>query len=142
LQPALRSGTLETMPLTFAESPHSVRATADLLLAALHRRELTVFARIDHGGAARAAGLELSDEELLIFGDPRAGTLLMQADQEVGYELPLRLLVWDAAGGTRIGYRAPGELVERYDVESRPEVLNRMGVLLEELVAEALRDES
>jgi beta-galactosidase len=130
------------MTLTFAESPHGVHATSDRLVAALRRRELTLFARIDHGGAARAAGLELPDEELLIFGDPRAGTLLMQADPEVGYELPLRVLVWDAAGRTHIGYRPPSELAERYGVESRAEVLDRMSALLQELVAEALRDGS
>jgi beta-galactosidase len=128
------------MTLTFAESPHAVRPTSDRLVAALHRRELTLFARVDHGGGARAAGLALPDEELLIFGDPRAGTLLMQADPEVGYELPLHVLVWEAGGGTRIGYRHPIELRERYDVEARAEVLDRMGALLEELVAEAVRD--
>ena len=76
------------MSLVAVNSPHSVPVTMDLLLAALERRGITVFARIDHGGGARAAGLELADEELVIFGDPRAGTPLMQANPEIGYELP------------------------------------------------------
>jgi uncharacterized protein (DUF302 family) len=128
------------MSLTFAESPYGVRATSDRLVASLRGRELTLFARVDHGGAAHAAGLELPDEELLIFGDPRAGTLLMREDPEVGYDLPLRVLVWDAAGRTRIGYRHPRELADRYGLESRAEVLDRMAALLEALVAEAVRD--
>jgi uncharacterized protein (DUF302 family) len=81
------------MSLTAAESPHSVSETMDRLVAALDRRGIAVFARVDHGGGARAAGLE-RDEELLVFGDPRVGTLLMQADPTIGYELPLRALVW------------------------------------------------
>src|SRR5712691_13263390 len=98
------------MSLTTAKSVHSVPATVDRVIAALGRRGITVFARIDHAAGARKAGLELGDEELLIFGDPRAGTALMQADAAVGYELPLRLLIWDAGGETMIGYRRPTEL--------------------------------
>src|SRR4030081_1403704 len=93
------------MPLEVTKSAQPVAATADRLIAALEGRGITVFARIEHGGGARAAGLELPDEELLVFGDPRAGTPLMQDDPQGGYELPLRLLVWEAGGGTLLGYR-------------------------------------
>jgi uncharacterized protein (DUF302 family) len=125
------------MPLEVAKSPHPVAATADRLVAALEGRAITVFARIDHAGGARAAGLALADEELLVFGDPRAGTPLMAEDPQAGYELPLRLLVWEADGGTLVGYRPPTELAERYAVGARSELLARMGKLLEDLVAEA-----
>jgi uncharacterized protein (DUF302 family) len=125
------------MSLRVLQSPHSVAATADRLLAALSERGITMFARIDHAGGARAVGLELPDEELVIFGDPRAGTLLMQLDPEVGHELPLRLLVWDAAGRTLVGYRPPNELAERYAVGGQAELLGRMTALLEGLVAES-----
>lgn len=84
------------MSLTTAKSPHSVPATVDRMIAALGRRGITLFARIDQAAGARQAGLELADEELVIFGDPRVGTLLMQRDAAIGYELPLRLLIWDA----------------------------------------------
>jgi uncharacterized protein (DUF302 family) len=125
------------MPLQVTKSPHPVAATADRLIAALEGRGITVFARIDHAGGARAAGLELPDEELLVFGDPRAGTPLMQDDPQVGYELPLRLLVWEAGGETLVGYRPPTELAERYAIGARSELLARMTKLLEGLVAEA-----
>jgi beta-galactosidase len=75
---------------------------------------------------------------VVIFGDPHAGTPLMQTDPQVGYELPLRLLVWDAGGQTTIGYRRPTELVADYQLAARLDVLERMTALLEQLVAEAI----
>jgi uncharacterized protein (DUF302 family) len=126
------------MALVAAVSPHGVRATIERVLAELETRGIQVFARIDHAAGARAAGLELSDEEVVIFGDPHVGTLLMRSDPEVGYELPLRLLVWDAGGQTMIGYRAPTEIAADYRLTDRVAVLQRMTALLEQLVAEAI----
>lgn len=125
------------MSMITSTSPHSVGVTADRLEAALRNRGIELFARVDHGGGARAAGLELADEELLIFGDPHAGTPLMQSDPTVGYELPLRVLVWDAGGETKLGYQPPPELADGYAVADRLEALERMGGLLAQLVAEA-----
>jgi uncharacterized protein (DUF302 family) len=127
------------MSLTAARSAHSVPATVDRLIGALGRRGITVFARIDHAAGARKAGLELADEELVIFGDPRAGTPLMQADPAVGYELPLRLLVWDAGGQTMIGYRRPTELRDDFALADQLETLRRMDNLLAQITAEAAR---
>lgn len=124
------------MSLTTAESAHSVPATVDRLVAALSKRRISVFARIDHAAGARQAGLELADEVLVIFGDPRVGTLLMQADAAVGYELPLRVLVWDAGGRTVIGYRQPTELANDFRVAFQLETLKRMENLLAQLIAE------
>jgi uncharacterized protein (DUF302 family) len=118
-------------------SPHGVGETVDRLIAALEQWSITVFARIDHAGAAREVGLQLADEELVIFGDPRAGTPLMETDPAVGLELPLKVLVWDAAGVTMLGYRPPTELADLYPIANRVEVLERMQALLETLVAEA-----
>lgn len=126
------------MSLTIAESPHSVTATIDRVLAALEARGIELFARVDHGGGARAAGLQLADEELLIFGDPKVGTPLMQGDPSIGYELPLRLLVWDDAGQTRIGYQRPSDLADDYGVADHLDVLERMDQLLQRLVAESV----
>jgi uncharacterized protein (DUF302 family) len=125
------------MSLIAANSPHTVASTMDRLVAALERRGIAVFTRIDHGGGARDAGLPLAEEEVLVFGDARVGTLLMQDDPEIGYELPLRVLVWDADVQTKVGYRAPVELADSYAVADREEVLRRMGALLEALVAES-----
>ena len=127
------------MSLTTTRCAHSVPATVDRVMAALGKRGITVFARIDHAAGAREAGLALADEELLIFGDPRVGTPLMQADPAVGYELPLRLLIWDAGGQTMIGYRRPTELADNFALADQLETLRRMEHLLEQISAEASR---
>ena len=108
------------------------------LLEAIERRKLTVFARIDHAGAARQAGLELADEELVIFGNPSAGTPLMQGDPRSGIELPLRILVWRAGTVAQIGYLDPRELARRYDVDQHQTTLEAMAKLLGDIVAEAV----
>src|SRR5260370_22189444 len=117
------------MSLISGKSAHSVSETVGRLIAALGRRGITVFARIDHAAGARKAGLELADEELVIFGDPRAGTVLMQADATVGYELPLRLLIWDAGGPTIIGYRRPTELPKHLALDNHLETLHHKQAL-------------
>jgi uncharacterized protein (DUF302 family) len=129
------------MPLTTADSPHSVRVTVDRVVAALEQRGIRVFAHIDHAAGAHAAGIELPDNVVLIFGDPKVGTFLIQDDPTTGYELPLRLLFWDAAGQTMIGYRRPFELAKEYALENRSELLEKMGRLLEDLVTESTSDE-
>jgi uncharacterized protein (DUF302 family) len=130
------------MSLITTRSAHSVPATVDRLIAALGRRGIAVFARIDHAAGARKAGLELADEELVVFGDPRVGTPLMQADASVGYELPLRLLIWDARGQTMIGYRRPTELVDDFALADQLETLRRMEKLLEQITAETSRPDA
>jgi uncharacterized protein (DUF302 family) len=83
-------------------------------------------------------GLELAAEEVLIFGNPRVGTALMERDPAVGYELPLRLLVWDAGGQTKIGYRPPTELGGDYELGDQVAVLERLHQLLEQIVTDTV----
>jgi uncharacterized protein (DUF302 family) len=112
--------------------------TVGRLILAIESRALTVFARIDHAAGAREAGLELADEQVVLFGNPRAGTPLMQDDPRIGVELPLRILVWADADGVLLGYRDPHELAGGYDIaaEHRP-ILEQMATLLDALADEA-----
>jgi uncharacterized protein (DUF302 family) len=119
------------------ESASAYSETASRLGEAIERRGLTLFARIDHAAAARGVGLELAPEEIFIFGNPQAGTGLMQADPRVGYELPLRILVWQEGERVLVGYRDPSELADRYDVGEHRPILERMTALLAELAEEA-----
>jgi uncharacterized protein (DUF302 family) len=111
--------------------------TVSRLLEAIEERNLTVFARIDHAAGARAAGLELASEEVVAFGNPRAGTPLMQSDPRVGIELPLRILAWEDEQGALLGYRDPRELARDYDVGENRDALEAMASLLDALVTAA-----
>jgi uncharacterized protein (DUF302 family) len=108
-----------------------------MLLEGVERRGLTLFARIDHAGAAREVGLELADEEVFLFGNPRAGTPLMQSDRRLGIELPLRVLVWSENGQVLLGYRDPRELAGEYDLAEHQAILGQMASLLADIVDEA-----
>jgi uncharacterized protein (DUF302 family) len=111
--------------------------TLDRLLDAVRRQGLSVFARVDHAAAARDAGLELASEEVVLVGNPQAGTPLMQSDPRVGIELPLRLLVWEDDEGTLVGYRDPRELSQTYHLAAHEPILARMAQLLEEVAGAA-----
>ena len=112
-------------------------ATVRRLLDAIARRGLTVFAQIDHAAAAREDGMELADEAVVVFGNPRAGTPLMQEDPKIGIELPLRMLVWNDGEQTMLGYNDPRDLSRLYQVAPRAVTLEAMSALLEELAHEA-----
>jgi uncharacterized protein (DUF302 family) len=89
--------------------------TMDRLAAAVAERGMAVLARIDHAAAAAKVGMQLLPTQVLIFGNPRAGTPLMEVAQTMGIDLPLRALVWqDEAGATWLGYNDPAWLGERH----------------------------
>lgn len=96
-------------------SAHSVPQTIDRLVSAVTSRGLTVFARIDHAANAAQVEMELRPTQLLIFGNPRGGTPLMQDRQTAGIDLPLRALAWeDAAGAVWLTYDDPRRLARRH----------------------------
>ncbi|MGB7097362.1 MAG: DUF302 domain-containing protein [Xanthobacteraceae bacterium] len=103
--------------LTTISSQHSVKATIDRLENAARAKGLTIFARIDHAAGATSVGLPLRPTELLIFGNARGGTPLMQLAQTIGIDLPLKALAWeDAAGKTWLSYNEPAWVAERHGV--------------------------
>jgi uncharacterized protein (DUF302 family) len=96
-------------------SVHTPKDTMDRLEAAVKAKGMTVFARIDHAAGATAAGLSLRPTELLIFGNAKAGTPLMQSVQAIGLDLPLKALVWqDGADDTWLSYNDPAWLARRH----------------------------
>jgi uncharacterized protein (DUF302 family) len=106
---------MATDGLISIKSNHGPKETMDRLVAQLQAKGLTVFARIDHAAGARDAGLALRPTELVIFGNARGGTPLMQANQSIGIDLPLKALVWqDASGSTWLSYNDPAGLAQRH----------------------------
>ncbi len=97
------------------KSAHSVAHSIDRLESLVRERGLMVFARIDFSGDAARAGLALADEQMLIFGNPKAGTALMQENALAGLDLPLKVLAWqDAQGQTWLAYNDPGYVIARH----------------------------
>ncbi|MBV8210871.1 MAG: DUF302 domain-containing protein [Burkholderiaceae bacterium] len=96
-------------------SVHSVAETLDRLERLLKERGVIVFARIDFSADAVRAGLAMRAEQMLVFGNPKAGTPLMQAAPASGIDLPLKALAWeDAEGKTWLAYNAPEYVVRRH----------------------------
>jgi uncharacterized protein (DUF302 family) len=95
-------------------SPRSVAETIERLSAIIVDKGLKQFALIDHSGEARANGLELRETKVVIFGSPLAGTPVMAAVPLAALDLPLKVLVFDDGGQTKVCYTAPVELARRY----------------------------
>lgn len=125
--------------LLSAQSRAGFSETLERLLGAIEARGLTLFARIDHGAGAAAAGLTLRPTQLLIFGNARGGTPLMQAQQLLGIELPLRALVWqDAALNTWISWSDVQWLARRFTLpQTASEAVTKLAAMLQGLVKQA-----
>jgi uncharacterized protein (DUF302 family) len=96
-------------------SRHSVAQTGDRLESLLKAHNVLVFARIDFSGDAARAGLNMRAQQLIVFGNPKAGTPLMVAAPQVGLDLPLKALIWeDNEGRTWIAYNEPRYLLARH----------------------------
>jgi uncharacterized protein (DUF302 family) len=98
-------------------SRHSVDETVAKLETLLRAKGLTVFALVDHSGEAAKVGLTMPPTKLVIFGNPKAGTLLMLAAPSVAIDLPLKILVsQDSQGKVWVSYNSPAYLKERHGV--------------------------
>ena len=124
--------------LTTIKSSHAPRETMNRLEAAVTAKGLTVFARIDHAEGASAAGLSLRPTEVLIFGNAKGDTPLMQAVQTIGIDLPLKALVWqDAAGDTWLSWNDPAWLVARHGASGAEAVAGKLGAVLDDVAKAA-----
>ena len=101
-------------------SPHPAQDTADLLESFLRSKGMKIFARIDQAAEAAAVGLQLRPTILLMFGNPQAGTPLMQQFPGLALDLPLKALIWEEAGKVQVTFTSPEELRERYNLPFTP----------------------
>jgi uncharacterized protein (DUF302 family) len=99
-------------------SPRSVADTVARLTAMVSAKGMKLFAVIDQADQARQAGLDLRDTMLVIFGSPAAGTPVMAAFPLAALDLPLKVLVWDDAGQTKVSYYAPAWLAARHHLSA------------------------
>jgi uncharacterized protein (DUF302 family) len=124
--------------LTTIKSSHTPRETMNRLEAAVIAKGLTVFAWIDHAEGATAIGLPLRPTEVLIFGNAKGGTPLMQAVQTAGIDLPLKALIWqDAAGDTWLSYNDPAWIAARHGASGVEAVADKLAAVLADVAKAA-----
>jgi uncharacterized protein (DUF302 family) len=117
-------------------SKYSVAETVERFESLLKTKGVKLFALVDHGGEAEKAGLKMPPTKLLIFGNPKGGTPVMQAAPTIAIDLPLKALVWEDAGGkVWVGFNDPAYLAERHRVSAE---LTKNISVVEGLVDQAL----
>lgn len=133
--PSLVAGVETGAGLVTVPSAMTVADTVSRITAAVEANDaLSIVATVDHAAAAQEAGLELPPTTLLLVGNPRAGTPLMQASRSVAIDLPQKLLVWeDEEGQTQVTYNDPAYLAQRHGIEGQDELLQMITQALEML---------
>ena len=124
---ALMSAPVFAQEMISKTSAHSVPVTMDRLQAAVEGAGATVFARVDHAKGAGSVDMDLRPTQLLIFGNPKRGTPVLQAGQTAGLDLPMRVLVHEGADGTvTITYHDPARLTADHGVPAATKQLGMM----------------
>jgi len=109
------------------ESSKNVKETSDKLESVLVENGMTVFTRINHAAGASKADMKLRPTELFIFGNPKVGTQLMNCDQRMGIELPLKILVWESESGKiYVSYFNPTAYVDYYSLKECFQILENI----------------
>ena len=113
--------------LISVKSSHDVKVTADRLETILNQKGMKVFIRINHSAGAQKVGKELRPTELIIFGNPKVGTPLMQCSQSVAIDLPQKALIWqDDKGQAWLTYNDPNYLAQRHGLTGCAEVIKKV----------------
>ena len=129
----------QTRQIVTKKSAHDAAATVARLEAAIAKRGAKIAAKVDHAAAAKANGMELRPAVVVIFGNPKLGTPLMQSNPTAGLDLPMRVLVWqDAAGAVMVGYWPPASLATAHGIKDRDPVLKTMAGALDAITSEAV----
>jgi len=109
------------------KSNHSVSTTINKLVAALKSKGMTIFKRVHHSKSAANVGLELRNTELLVFGNPKIGTLLMQCNQSAALDLPMKALAYkDENGQVWLSYNDPQFIADRHDIKDCKKIIGKM----------------
>jgi len=124
--------------LITVQSAHDFSTTLERLVGAIEQKGIKIFARIDHAAGATSVGLPLWPTTLVIFGNPAAGTPLMQAAQTAGIDLPLKALVWQDADGTvKLTYNDPSWIAARHKLGAAAQAVTAMSAALASFVRQA-----
>ncbi len=120
-----------TESMISVESNYSAKVTADRLESIIKEKGLTLFARIDHQKNAAGVDLELRATEVILFGNPKVGTPLMQCAQEVAIDLPQKVLIReDSESKVWLSYNNPEYIRERHKIQGCDKVINKISKVL------------
>ena len=134
MSPVVPEG-LVTLPSDFGPEETLSRLEKEIIAQGIH-----IFAHIDHAAGAGSVGLTLRPTTVILFGSPRGGTPLMQANQTIGIDLPLKALVWqDANSKTFLSYNDPAWLAKRHGVTGLERATTMLGLALSTIAAKATK---
>lgn len=140
MAPAAMAQNVAGKNMIVLESAHDVKTTIDRLSAIVKSKGITVVARVDHSAAAKKIGATLRPSTVLMFGNPKLGTPLMQSDDTIGVDLPLKVLSWqDANGKVWVGYTDPAYLAKRHGITDRAKNFGVMTNVLKAVTGEAAK---
>ena len=123
--------------LVVIDSINTMAETEKRLIAALDAGGLKLAARIDHEANAKGVGLDLAPTVLFIFGNPKAGTGLIEKERTVGIDLPLKILVWDDKGKIKVAYNDLGYIAGRHGLDASLPMLAQMATTLQRFATAA-----
>ncbi len=113
------------------QSAFSVKETTDRLENILNEKGMTIFNQINHSDAARKVGVELRETQLIIFGNPKVGSPLMQCQQSVAIDLPQKMIIWeDTQSKVWISYNDPRYLEKRHHIIGCDEIIAKVEKVL------------
>jgi len=125
--------------LVVQKSPYSVSESLDRMSALLEKKGIKVIARVPHTQAADKVGIQMDEVELLIFGNPKLGSPLMQSQVTTAIDLPMKMIAWkDADGQVWIGYNDPAWIAKRHGITDRDAVISKMSGALKGLSAKVV----
>jgi uncharacterized protein (DUF302 family) len=105
---------------------------------AISRSGAKLFAEIDQAAAAASVGLTLRPTTLLIFGNPKAGTALMEAVPLIALDLPLRIVIWEDAAVVSVAYTPAAAIARRYESSGNAAIVAAIDGALSEIVSAVL----
>ena len=118
-------------------SPYSVSVTIEKLTKEVMNKGFNIFAFIDHAKGAKSVGLELPEQQVLIFGKPQAGTKIMLQDRLAGFDLPIRVMVYKDGNKVKLVYRTKEYFSSNYSLDAC-KVLNKMSTALDIITNKAI----
>ncbi|WP_168011821.1 DUF302 domain-containing protein [Halomonas salinarum] len=121
------------------DSSKDIQAVDQGLREALDSKGLTLFTVIDHAANAEQAGLALPPTRTFVFGNPKAGTPMMQCQGSMALDLPQKMLIRQRDAGTRLEWNSPHYLAKRHQLTDCELPLDKVSNLLESLAEEAAR---